>query len=116
LAARTGLHVMAAPTEDASETCTGLGGTGVELMLAVVAGSTLQGHPMIPMLQVASSPAVAARLGEDLDLLIDPDPAVAVPALLECIAATLSRNYQPQLAAAGKVRFQLTRGELGVSL
>jgi len=36
--------------------------------------------------------------------------------LLNCIAETLSHRYQPKLAALGNVRFQLTRGDLGVSL
>ena len=32
------------------------------------------------------------------------------------VCDTLSRRYVPRAVAAGNVRFQLTRGELGISL
>jgi len=113
-----GLHVMRAPTEDASETVTGFGGTGVELMLAGIGGSVLQGHPMIPMLQVSANSNVGNCHEHDLDVVLgqDQDQDQAVAALLDCITQTLSQRYQPKLVALGNVRFQLTRGELGVSL
>jgi len=113
---KPGLHVMRAPTEDASETVTGLGGTGVELILAGVDGAAVQGHPMIPMLQVGSVSSVASREDHDLDVVLGHDQDQAATALLNCIAETLSHRYQPKLAAFGNVRFQLTRGDLGVSL
>ena len=124
----SGLHVMRAPTEDASETVTGLGGTGVELMLvgvgvgvgagrgAAMGAGTLQGHPMIPMLQVTGHAEVVGRHEQDLDLVLGAAREPAVAAILERVAETLSRRYQPKLAASGNVRFQLTRGDLGVSL
>ncbi|MGC6488383.1 MAG: UxaA family hydrolase [Planctomycetota bacterium] len=101
-AARTGLHVMRAPTSDRSETVTGLGGTGVELMIALVDGASLQAHPIVPMLQVGGDGADLARLEE--------------AALTARVGETLSRRYRPRAAASGNVRFQLTRGELGISL
>jgi altronate dehydratase len=109
---------MRAPTEDASETVTGFGGTGVELMLAGIGGSVLQGHPMIPMLQVSANSNVGNCHEHDLDVVLgqDQDQEQAVAALLDCITQTLSQRYQPKLVALGNVRFQLTRGELGVSL
>lgn len=118
-AKKPGLHVMRAPTEDASETVTGLGGTGVELMLAAVGSVALQGHPMIPMLQIGGSGANADGengFEHDLDVVLGVAHEQAVAALLNCITATLSQRYQPKLASSGNVRFQLTRGELGVSL
>ncbi|MFT4513903.1 MAG: altronate dehydratase [Planctomycetota bacterium] len=116
-AAKTaGLHIMRTPTEDASETVTGLGGTGVELMIAGVGCSVLQGHPMIPMLQVSADLDMARRYEHDLDVILAADADQAVQALLHCITETLSRRYQPKLTSSGNVRFQLTRGDLGVSL
>lgn len=103
LAERSGLHVMQAPTANLSETVTGLGGSGVEVMIALVDGASIQGHPMIPMLQVGP--------GEDADL---PDLTRAL--LVERLADTLSRRYRPRSLVAGNVRFQLTRGDFGVSL
>jgi hypothetical protein len=99
---RAGLHVMRAPTADRSETVTGLGGAGVELMVALVGGGAVQAHPMIPMLQVGPGP--------------DADLASAASGLVAIVQETLSRRYRPRAASSGNVRFQLTRGDLGVSL
>ena len=98
-----GLHVMRAPTTDRSETVTGLGGAGVEVMLALVQDAKLLGHPMIPVLQVGAC--------ADADLC-DLERA----ALVDRLAATLSRRYLPTSTTSRNLRFQLTRGELGVSL
>ncbi len=99
---RAGLHVMRAPTADRSETVTGLGGTGAELMVALVGAGPLQAHPMIPMLQIGAA--------------ADADLASCAAGLVERVQETLSRRYRPRSSAAGNVRFQLTRGDLGVSL
>jgi altronate dehydratase len=98
---RRGLHVMRAPTADRSETVTGLGGTGAEAMLALVDGAPVQAHPMVPLLQIGA--ATDADVGPDDDLATR-------------IADTLSRRYRPNATATGNVRFQLTRGPLGISL
>lgn len=111
-AKQAGLHVMRAPTEDASETVTGLGGTGVELLLVVTADGVVQGHPMVPMLHLG----VAGATNPDLDCVLPEDATQAVELVRSRIAATLSGDYRAKLADAGNVRFQLTRGELGVSL
>ena len=102
-ARRPGFHVMRTPTTDRSETVTGLGGAGVEVMLALVDGARLPGHPMIPLLQVGAD--------GDADLS-DLDRSALVARLSE----TLSRRYRPVASSSRNVRFQLTRGELGVSL
>ena len=47
-ATESGLHVMEAPTDHWVETATGLGATGVEVMLAHVAGHPLAGAPYDP--------------------------------------------------------------------
>ena len=111
-----GLHIMRMPTTDASETVTGLGGSGVQLMIACVSGARVQGHPMIPMLHVAHERQVQASSdgARDFDVILDSSDAMEP--LLERIAETMSGRYVPRLATSGNVRFQLTRGELGVSL
>jgi altronate dehydratase len=116
-AARNGLHIMETPTEHAVETFTGLGATGVEVMLAHVAGPPLQGHPMIPLLQVSADEATRKRHRRDLDLLLDGVDAEAMAqALLERVTEVASRDYVPHLFAQGNTDFQLTRGWLGLSL
>jgi hypothetical protein len=71
------------------------------------------------MLQIGGSGANADgenSFEQDLDVVLGVVHEQAVAALLNCITATLSQRYQPKLASSGNVRFQLTRGELGVSL
>lgn len=113
-----GLHVMEAPTESATETLTGLGGAGVELMLAHAGRAPLQPHPMVPLLQVSTDASVLERYGKDLDVALtgEAGPAQWISQLTGQIAACASRTYTPRLAGRGVAGFQLTRGLLGVSL
>ncbi|MEW6636771.1 MAG: UxaA family hydrolase, partial [Actinomycetota bacterium] len=74
-AQRPGLHVMRAPTDHWLETATGLGATGVEVMLAHVAERPLQAHRMVPLLQTSSNPATLEDCGEDLDVALEGDPS-----------------------------------------
>jgi altronate dehydratase len=116
--AAAGCHVMEAPTENAAEALTGLGGTGVEIMLAHLARAPLQSHPMIPLIQVASDAKICERFGADLDLTLSAGTSVDVleQSLLSRIGETASRRYVPKLFAQGHSQFQLTRGLLGLSL
>ncbi|HUJ76679.1 MAG TPA: UxaA family hydrolase, partial [bacterium] len=113
-----GLHVMEAPTAHAVETFTGLGATGVEVVLAHVYGPPLQSHPMIPVVQVSADKMTLKRFGRDLDLSLD--AAAGAPALAgrlqQTVAQVASRRYIPRLFGQGNTDFQLTRGLLGLSL
>ena len=113
-----GCHVMETPTENAAEVLTGLGGTGVEIMLAHIARAPLQSHPMIPLLQVSSDEGICQRFAADLDLSLSADMASSSieELLVSRIVATASRDYEPKLYAQGYSQFQLTRGLLGLSL
>ncbi|MGI9333527.1 MAG: UxaA family hydrolase, partial [Gammaproteobacteria bacterium] len=113
-----GLHVMEAPTESMLETVTGLGGTGVNVMLVHLGRSPVPTHPMIPVLQVSAEPLVKACYGGDLDLALDPGaPADAVlRALADRLCECAGGSYRPHLSAAGMTGFQLTRGLLGISM
>ena len=118
-AARNGLHIMETPTDHAVETFTGLGATGVEVMLAHVAGPPLQAHPMIPLLQVSAHEPTGKRHRRDLDLLLEcptAAPEAMTDALLRRVIQVASREYVPQLFGQGNTDFQLTRGWLGLSL
>ncbi len=113
-----GLHLMDAPTGDPTELITGLGGTGVQVMLAHIGSFPLQSHPMIAMLQVSGDAATRKRFSADLDLELHPDSEVGelVDALELRVAEVASRAYTPRLLALGATGFQLTRGRLGLSL
>ena len=115
-ARRAGLHVMEAPTGNPTETVTGLGATGIEVMLAHVAGRPLQAHRMIPLLQASADPTTVARHGEDLDVALEGDPGGWTAELLDAVIEVASRRSTPRLYGQGNTAFQLTRGLLGVSM
>ena len=115
-ARKPGLHVMEAPTDHWVETATGLGATGVEVMLAHVAGHPLQAHRMIPLVQISSDPETLREHAEDLDVLLEGDPSGWTHEVLRTLAAVASREYTPKLFGAGNTDFQFTRGLLGVSM
>jgi altronate dehydratase len=116
VATQSGLHVMEAPTDHWVETATGLGATGVEVMLAHVVGRPLQAHRMIPLIQVSSDPETSEKYAEDLDVMLKKERAVWTEQMLETVAAVASREYTPRLFSAGNTDFQFTRGLLGVSM
>ena len=115
---QAGLHVMETPTENPVETFTGLGATGVDLMLCHIGRNPLQGHPMVPLVQVTADPAVAARYGSDLDrvLALERDIAGIVAEVAALVAEVASCRYRPMLWSRGVTEFQLTRGRLGLSM
>ena len=113
-----GLHVMETPTENSVETFAGLGATGVELMLCHVGWNPLQGHPMLPLVQITADPAVGERYGSDLDrvIVLERDLAGLVGELAALVADVASCRYRPKLWSRGVTEFQLTRGRLGLSM
>ena len=108
---KAGFHIMETPTDQPTETLTGLGATGVDLALAHIVGAPLQSHVMAPLLQVSTDAATQAAYSADLDLT-----AVDVDDLLALIVEVASRRYTPKLHDKGNTDFQLTRGLLGVSM
>lgn len=111
-----GLHVMTTPTDHWVESLTGLGATGVELVLVHVADRPVQAHRMIPVLQASSDPAISTQFGDDLDILLGDDPDQWADALLRAILGVAGREFAPKLNARGNIDFQFTRGLLGVSM
>ena len=111
--ATPGLHVMETPTRHWVETLTGLGATGVEIMLAHVSGSPMQAHPMIPLLQVTSDETAAWSADTDLTMRGD---ALWTEALLPLVLSVASRAYVPRLYEQGNTDFQVSRGLLGISM
>lgn len=108
---KAGFHIMETPTDQPTETLTGLGATGVDLALAHIVGAPLQSHVMVPLIQVSTDATTQASYGADLDLA-----TADVDALLALIVAVASRRYTPKLHGKGNTDFQLTRGLLGISM
>ncbi len=108
-----GLHVMHAPTAHAVETLTGLGATGVELVLALVSERAVPAHPLVPVLQVAAGSAVDVA---DVDLSLAGSVDEQVAQLTALVARAVAGEAQPRGLAQGNVDFQITRGAVGISL
>ena len=108
---KAGFHIMEAPTDQPTETLTGLGATGVDLALAHIVGAPLQSHVMVPLIQVSTDATTQTNYGPDLDLA-----TVDVEELLALIVEVASRQYTPKLHGKGNTDFQLTRGLLGISM
>ena len=108
---KAGFHVMETPTDQPTETLTGLGATGVDLALAHIVGAPLQSHVMVPLLQVSTDATTQTNYGADLDSV-----AADVDDLLALIVEVASRQYTPKLHGKGNTDFQLTRGLLGISM
>ena len=113
-----GFHIMETPTENPTEAFTGLGATGVDLMLCHVGQTPLQGHPMLPLVQVTASTDVAAVYGDDLDRVLAPEQGMdaIVATLAALVADVASGRRRPVLWSRGVTEFQLTRGRLGLSM
>ncbi|HUS35801.1 MAG TPA: UxaA family hydrolase, partial [Verrucomicrobiae bacterium] len=89
-----GLHVMRAPTTDFTEILTGLGATGVELIVIWNDGPPVQVHPFIPCIEIRQN-ETARRLIEQV---------------------VRAASGELPLASATYADFQITRGLEGVSL
>jgi altronate dehydratase len=118
---KAGLHIMETPTDHYVETLTGLGATGVQIMIAHVTDHVRQGHPMIPVLQITSqiTQQTSGITPGDVDLVLDPgksSPASLADEILKLIVRVAGREYTPKLFAWGNTDFQMTRGLLGVSM
>lgn len=109
-----GFHIMETQTEHRVETLTGLGATGVELMLACVSDHPMQVHPMIPLIQVGL--AGDGSFDDDFDLVPEGDPVHWPGQFLQLIGEVASRRYVPKLTEQRNTNFQVTRGLLGVSM
>jgi altronate dehydratase len=110
----SGLHIVATESNHWVENVTGLGGCGAHLVLGLVHDTAEQGHPMLPVIQVAEASQRGRIPADDVDFFLS-GAAVDAPALLQLLAAVAQRETIPTAAAQGFVDFQLTRGLLGVT-
>ncbi|HWD80182.1 MAG TPA: UxaA family hydrolase, partial [Kribbella sp.] len=114
--AAPGWHVMRMPGTDWMETATGFGATGVQQILAHVAGGTLSAQRFVPVVEFSNDPETVATYGDDLDAVATGDAAEQARIGLDTIAAVASRRLVPKAVASGNIGFQITRGLLGTSM
>lgn len=112
---RAGLHIVASETDHWVENLTGFCGNGAHLALGLATEHGRQGHPMLPLVQVAE-PAERGRIpGDDLDLFLSGDVAADATAITARLAAVAQREQGAVANVRGAVDFQLTRGLLGLT-
>jgi hypothetical protein len=114
--AQPGFQIMDSPTEHWVERLTGLGATGVEAVIVYANGEPVQGHPLVPVLQMTTADASSSGWAGDLDLILAPPSAAWPSEIAKLLHATLSGKYAPVNAREGNVDFQITRGRMGISL
>ena len=111
----SGFYIMETPTDHWVETLTGLGATGVEMVLVHAGEHPVPGSPLVPVVQISVDEAVQERCGEDLDLALEGPAAPWAEQVVQLLVKVASRQYSPRAVAQGNIDFQLTRGLLGVS-
>lgn len=111
-AARAGFHIMDAPSHHWVETLTGLGATGVELVLAYGENMPQQAHPFIPMLQFTSG----GTSSNDFDLVLDGSEDECVREIEEGMKKMLAGEISPRASRQENVDFQITRALFGVTV
>ncbi len=110
-----GLHLVASETDHWVENLTGLGGCGAHLFLTVVSENSQQGHPLLPVLQVAEAAQRGVLPADDVDAFLSGDAGTDAATLGRLLVAVAQRDYTPAVTGQGFTDFQLTRGLLGVS-
>src|SRR5688572_12922372 len=77
-----GLHVVATESDHWVENLAALGGSGAHVFLGLAGAAPQQGHPMLPLLQVAERGALTGKAAEDIDVVLSGDVAADASTLL----------------------------------
>ena len=113
--AHPGFHIMATPTLQWTEVLVGLASCGVQAVLAHIGVRSMNGTPLVPVIQFTANPLVAQKYAADLDFVLPEDGADGPARLLREVAATLG-GRAPASRRLGNEMFQVSRGELAVTL
>lgn len=115
-ATTSGFHLMDMPSHHWIEALTGLGATGVGLILAYVDYQVMPGHPLVPVVQISTGESLSSAEQNDLDLRLNDDPTDWPEQILRFAGRVISGEYLPKSSQQGNIDFQITRGLLGISL
>jgi hypothetical protein len=106
---------VASETDHAVENITGFGGNGAHLVLMIVGEHAQQGHPLLPVIQVAEPHRRGILPADDIDVFLTGDAGADSATLIQWLVAVAQRERIPVANAQGFVDFQLTRGLLGLT-
>lgn len=115
-AARRGFHIMDAPSQHWVETLSGLGATGVEIILAYGEKFPSQAHPFIPTLQFTCAENSDDAAAQNFDVVLRGDARTCVEQLEESMLKMLAGKQKPRTVQEGNSDFQITRGAWGVTV
>ena len=111
-----GCFVMSTPTTSTTEIMTGLGATGVEIILMYTNGIPVASHPLVPVLQFGAEGEHDEKFMDDLDFVLPQLMDNSSEFLIKHIESTIKQQHVPKLHHRGYSNFQVTRGAVGVSL
>ncbi|MEJ6601641.1 MAG: UxaA family hydrolase [Opitutaceae bacterium] len=111
-----GLHVVQTDSDHWVENLTSLGACGSHLVVGLVGNTPQQGHPLIPVLQLAEFPVLPASSHRDVDTILNGHDSATTHAQIKTLLQdTLNESHTPIANQTGFVDFQFARGPLGVS-
>ena len=112
---KAGFHIVGTESQHWVENLTGLGGCGAQVVLGLVGNNARQGHPFVPVIQVAAASAQTQIAAQDIDAFLSGNAEQDLAVMLDLVVATAGGTRQTAAVSQGMTDFQLTRGLLGVS-
>jgi altronate dehydratase len=110
-----GLHIVASETDHAVENITGFGGNGAHLVMTIVSEHAQQGHPLLPVVQIAEAHRRGILPADDVDVFLAGEADADAATVRQWLVEVAQRTRVPVANAQGFVDFQLTRGLLGLT-
>lgn len=111
-----GLHVVQTDSDHWVENLTSLGACGSHLVVGLVENTPQQGHPLIPVLQLAEPNVLPVGSHRDVDAILAGEDHGAIHAQIKTLLQdTLNQSHTAIANQTGFVDFQFARGPLGVS-
>jgi len=118
----SGFHIMQTLSDSWPECITGLGATGVEIMVTVLEGRQIMrptpAHPMIPLVRISipgDNPTRGIKEAmEETDLILTGDSKSWTQQSLQLLLDIASSTKQPKHRENSD--FQISRGPLGISM
>ncbi len=115
-ATRPGWHVMRMPGTDWTEAGSGLGAGGAQVLLVHVAGGSVSGQRLLPVVQLSSDPDTGSRFAADIDGTVQGGCDEQALGFGRALVDVVSGHHVPRVLETGNVGFQVTRGRLGTSM